>query len=299
MKSSSSEKLRVLILGASGMLGHTLFRALGESPLYEVHGTSRRRDALEDFLPGHMMGRVAFGVDAMNLQSVVSVLDSVAPDVVVNCIGIIKQAPSVRHNASTIQLNSLLPHQLLDACSSRGMRLIHVSTDCVFSGNGGNYRESDRPDPIDLYGKSKLLGEVSEASSLTLRTSIVGRELREHRSLIDWFLAQTGVVAGYDKAIYSGLTTTEFAGLLATTVLPDRSLSGLYHIASAPISKYQLLRLVASEYGWGGEILPVDEPVCDRSLAAERFTARTGYVAPPWPRMIAEMHECETRWGAG
>ena len=216
-----------------------------------------------------------------------------------NCVGVIKQRPDVQDAAHTVTMNALLPHQLAEVCTQTGSRLIHVSTDCVFSGRQGGYAESDLPDPADLYGRSKWLGEVTTAPALTLRTSIVGHELTTNRSLVDWFLSQRGTVRGFTRAIYSGVTTVEFARLLHTVVLPNEELTGLYHVAAEPITKYDLLRLVAEAYQWPGELVPDGDFVCDRSMRADLLAGATGYRPPGWPQMIRSMHAARTRWSSG
>lgn len=289
---------RVLLLGVTGMLGHTLLRELGRAPELDVYGTARRRDALRA-VPEELRDRVTTGIDATDTDAVRQVLDTVRPDVVVNCVGVIKQHPGVEDPVNTIAVNALLPHLLARICAGYGSRLIQVSTDCVFSGERGGYTEADLPDPRDLYGRSKLLGEVTAAPALTLRTSIIGHELASNRSLVDWFLSRTGVVRGYTRAIYTGVTTVEFARLLRSVVLPRPELSGLYHVAAAPISKYELLRLIADAYGWNGQLVPYDEFHCDRSLRAEAFHAATGYRPPPWPEMIADLRAAATAPATG
>ncbi|GIJ22539.1 dTDP-4-dehydrorhamnose reductase family protein [Micromonospora lutea] len=283
---------RVLVLGATGMLGHTLMRELLDAPGIEVHGAARGVAGL----PPTVAERVTTGVDVLAEGRVGRLLGQVGPDVVVNCVGVIKQRPEVQNAVHTVTVNALFPHQLAEECARRGMRLVHVSTDCVFSGDRGGYVETDIPDPPDLYGRSKLLGEVDRAPALTLRTSIIGHELSGHRSLVDWFLSQNGVVSGYTKAIYSGITTVEFARLLRSVVLPRENLTGLYHVAASPISKYELLKLVANVYGWAGRIVSHDGFVCDRSMSAEALAQTTGYRPPSWPEMIFHLVEARARW---
>ncbi|MGN9777406.1 dTDP-4-dehydrorhamnose reductase family protein [Micromonospora sp. H33] len=287
---------RVLVLGATGMLGHTLMRELNGAVGVEAYGAARDAAAADAF-PPDVAARITSGLDVLELDRVGLLLQEVRPDVVVNCVGVIKQRSEVQDAVRTITINSLFPHLLTRECAGRDIRLIHVSTDCVFSGDRGGYVETDIPDPPDLYGRSKLLGETTVPPALTLRTSIVGHELNSNRSLVDWFLAQTGVVTGYTKAIYSGVTTTEFARLLRSVVLPREDLVGLYHIAATPISKYELLHLIARTYGWTGRIVPHDAVVCDRSLSAAAFFSLTGYRPPAWPEMIAQLHATST-WGA-
>ncbi|MGX1618280.1 dTDP-4-dehydrorhamnose reductase family protein [Micromonospora chalcea] len=286
---------RVLVLGVTGMLGHTLLREFDRDPGIAVHGACRTGD-LTGLLPPGLAARVETGVDADDVDGVGSLLQRVRPDVVVNCVGVVKQRPEVQDAVGTVRLNALFPHLLARLCETVGARLVHVSTDCVFSGDRGNYVETDLPDPPDLYGRSKLLGEVGGPHALTLRTSIIGHELASSRSLVDWFLSQAGTVRGYTKAVYSGVTTVELARVLRTVVFPRTDLAGLYHVAAAPITKYDLLRLVASEYRWTGDIVPYDGFVCDRSLSAEAFAATTGYRPPSWPQMVAELRAARSRW---
>jgi len=273
------------------MLGHALMSQIGVMGSYEVHGSVRSLGVLPEFLPPELLHRVIVGVDATDPESLRRAISEVRPEIVVNCIGVIKQDPAVDNAINTINVNSLFPHLLARDCSHQNARLIQISTDCVFSGRRGNYSESDLPDPTDLYGRSKLLGEVTIAPHLTLRTSIIGHELTSARSLVDWFLSQTGVVNGYANAMYSGLTTVELARVLASFVFPQVDITGLFHVASEPISKFELLGLVAAQYGWDGELVRDCEVVIDRTLSAGPFSALTGYHAPPWPEMVAEMHK--------
>jgi dTDP-4-dehydrorhamnose reductase len=281
---------RVLILGISGMLGQTLFRILSERPELEVTGTIRgaRPDNREN--QDRRTGRIIGGVTAENLDTVTSAIAETGADVLINCIGVIKQVSAASEPLAVIPINALLPHRLAELCRAARTRLIHFSTDCVFSGNRGNYIESDVPDATDLYGRTKLIGEVTQPHTLTIRTSIIGHELQSSVSLIDWFLSQNGPVKGYSAAIYSGFPTVEMARILAQIVIPNSALNGLYHVSSKPISKLELLKLVARQYRKTIEIVPDNEVKIDRSLNSTRFTAVTGYVAPSWNELIAQMH---------
>jgi dTDP-4-dehydrorhamnose reductase len=169
------------------------------------------------------------------------------------------------------------------------VRLVHVSTDCVFSGEKGNYRENDPPDAADLYGRTKFLGEVDIPGCVTLRTSIIGHELSGRHGLVEWFLAQEGTVKGFARAVFSGFPTVEMARIVAERILPYERLSGLYHVSSEPISKYDLLRLVAKEYGKRIGIERDEEFACDRSLDSSRFREAIGYEPPAWPELVARM----------
>jgi dTDP-4-dehydrorhamnose reductase len=199
---------------------------------------------------------------------------------------------------ATMELNARLPHRLARLAAATGGRLIHVSTDCVFSGTTGGYSESDPPDPVDLYGRSKVLGEPSGDGILSLRTSIVGHELASRQGLVEWFLAQAGPVTGYRRAIFSGMPTVVLADVLARVVLPRPDLGGLYHLSSAPISKLELLELVAQRYDCRAELQPSDEPAIDRSLDSSRFRTATGWQPPSWPELVDAMAaDARTRYG--
>jgi dTDP-4-dehydrorhamnose reductase len=190
----------------------------------------------------------------------------------------------------SIPVNTLMPHRLAGLCKLVGTRLIHVSTDCVFSGQRGGYVEGDFADARDVYGKSKALGEVIYPHCVTLRTSTIGHELASQFGLLDWFLAQEGRCKGYTRAVFSGLPTVVFAQVVRDIVVPQTELSGLYHVAAKPIAKFDLLRMIADVYGKDIDIVPDDKLVIDRSLDAKRFQLATGYVAPEWPEMIKLMH---------
>jgi dTDP-4-dehydrorhamnose reductase len=213
------------------------------------------------------------------------------PDVVINCIGIIKQLPNANDHLESLTINATLPHRLAKYCDATNARLVHFSTDCVFSGKQGNYREEDFPDSYDLYGRTKFLGEVSYENSVTLRTSIIGHELDRSKSLVDWFLSQSGEVKGFTKAIFSGLPTIEVARVVKEYVIPNPNLSGLFHLSVDPINKYDLLNLVASTYGKTTNIIPDDKLVIDRSLNSDRFRTATGFKPKAWPELIKDMHE--------
>lgn len=284
------KKKNVLILGATGMLGHTLLRDLSRREQFEVHATARSRNGLPRWFSPELLTRIHTPVDADDFESVARVLAEVRPEVVINCIGVIKQLAAAKDPLACITINALFPHRLAKECARIDAQLIHVSTDCVFSGNKGGYEENDFPDCDDLYGRTKLLGEVDYPHAVTLRTSIIGHELHSSVSLIDWFLAQEGRVKGFTHAIYSGFPTVEMARIIAEVVIPRPDLCGLYHVSSAPISKYDLLCLVREEYGKTIEIDPDDSIVCDRSLDSSRFRAVTGYVPPTWEEMVQRMH---------
>jgi len=219
------------------------------------------------------------------------VFDEALPDVVVNCVGVVKQLAAADDALISIPLNSLLPHRLAHLCAETGSRLIHFSTDCVFSGKKGSYLESDVPDATDLYGRSKLLGEVDYPHAITLRTSLIGHELHGARSLLSWFLAQEGSVKGFTKAIFSGLPTVEIARVIEEYLLPHPDLHGVYQLSVDPISKHDLLSIVKDVYGKQIEIIPDDSLVIDRSLDSNRFREATGFVPKPWSELVQAMYD--------
>jgi dTDP-4-dehydrorhamnose reductase len=282
--------MKILILGVTGMLGNAMFRLLCRDSEHEVFGSARSSSALRYF-DESLARQIVTGVDVESHDSLVRTFGAVQPDVVINCIGLVKQLSDANDPLQAVPINSLLPHRLAALCKVASARLVHISTDCVFSGAKGGYLESDFTDAYDLYGRSKLLGEVDYPHAITLRTSIIGHELAGARSLLCWLLAQQGPVKGFTKAIFSGLPTNELARVIRDVVLPNPELHGLYHVASKPIDKYSLLGLVADVYGKAIEIVPDDSLIIDRSLSAERFRMATGYVAPEWPELIQKMFE--------
>lgn len=282
--------MNVLVLGVTGMLGNAMFRVLSEESGLIVYGTARGEKA-RIFFSKEQSNRLVIGVDVENHDSLVRAFTATRPDVVINCVGLVKQLADANDPLQAVPINTLLPHRLAALCQATGARLVHISTDCVFSGSKGNYLESDFPDAYDLYGRSKLLGEVDYPHAITLRTSIIGHELAGQRSLVGWFLVQQKSVKGFTKAIFSGLPTAELARVVREVVLPRPELHGLYHVATKPINKFDLLNLVAVAYGKEIEIIPDESLVIDRSLNAERFMKATGYVAPEWPALIQRMYE--------
>lgn len=282
--------MRVLILGASGMLGNAMLRTLSQSETYEVWGTARSASVLRHF-DASLAQRILTGIDVENADSLTAMLAEVRPSVVVNCIGLVKQLAQANDPLSALPINALLPHRLARLCGLLGARFVHISTDCVFNGRKGGYRESDPSDAEDLYGRSKYLGEVAYPHAITLRTSIIGHELSSAHGLVGWFLAQEGTIKGYRKAIFSGLPTVELARVVRDVVLLHPELSGLYHVAAQPIAKYDLLQLVRDTYGKDIDIEPDDRVAIDRSLNAERFQKATGYVAATWPELVARMRD--------
>lgn len=282
--------MRVMVLGVTGMLGNAMFRVLSENADLVVCGTARSVSSKRYFAE-NLQSQIIVGVDVENHDSLVRVFADVRPNIVVNCVGLVKQLADANNPLQAVPINTLLPHRLAALCQATSARLIHISTDCVFSGSKGGYLETDFPDAYDIYGRSKLLGEVDYPHAITLRTSIIGHELSGHRSLVNWFLAQQNSVKGFTRAIFSGLPTVELATIVRDVVLLHQELHGLYHVASKPINKFDLLQLVAKAYGKSIEIKPAEDLVINRSLNANRFKQATGYVSPEWPAMIQHMYK--------
>ncbi len=283
--------MRILVLGVTGMLGNAVFRVFVADPAFETWGTLRSHNALQYF-PQNSDAFLVSGVDVLDQDALVSVLAKVRPDVVINCVGLIKQLADANDPLTALPINAMLPHRLARLCELAGARLIHISTDCVFSGRKGLYLESDLSDAEDLYGKSKYIGELHDLPhAITLRTSIIGHELRSNYALVDWFLSREGEVKGFTKAIFSGLPTVELARVIKDFVVPHPQLNGLYHVAAEPIDKFRLLSQVAAQYDKTIDIRPDDALVIDRSLDGSRFRETTGYVAPEWPELIRRMYE--------
>ena len=280
--------MRCLILGGDGMLGHQLLKSwLGRhdvrvtlrGPLsaYTHYGLFRQENTFPH-------------INVQETDRVLDVLGEFRPDAVINCVGIIKQRSAAKESIPSLEVNSLLPHRLRLMCAAAGARLVHLSTDCVFNGRRGMYKQTDHADAEDLYGLSKYLGEVSEGPAITIRSSIIGLELSRKQSLIEWFLAQQGPIRGFTRAIYSGVTTAEMARIIEHVLLQEPELHGLWQVASAPITKFDLLCKLSALLGRRDITITPDHSFhCDRSLDGSDFARRTGYRVPDWDRMLEEL----------
>lgn len=280
--------MKILVLGANGMIGSAMLRSLSENTDWAVVGTVRA-ESCKGFFAESITSRMVSGVDLSGEDSLIRLFAAVKPDVVVNCAGLTKHLPAGNHPLTAILMNALLPHRLAELCKLASARLIHVSTDCVFSGMKGSYKETDPADAQDVYGRSKYLGEVGGEGLVTLRTSTIGHEMLTKYGLLEWFLAQRQC-KGFRHAIFSGLPTVEFARVVRDIVIPDKSLNGLYHIGASPIDKFSLLQLIAKVYQKDIAITADEEFRIDRSLNPDKFANATGYRAPAWPDLIEAMH---------
>ena len=271
--------MKILIFGASGMLGHALYSELKKN--HEVWGTVRTQKGNPNLLEG-------YSVD--NISKINELVAELKPDYVINCIGIIKQLKASKDKITSLEVNSLWPHRLAEICEAHHAKMIHFSTDCVFSGAKGNYLESDLADARDTYGLSKFMGEVDYPHALTLRTSIIGHELESSVSLVDWFLSQKNECKGFTKAIYSGFPTVVVAKFLNDYIF-NNFISGVYHFSSEPINKYELLKLIAKEYKKEITIHASEDLVIDRSLNSDRLRNKINFKPQSWPEMVKIMHE--------
>ena len=282
---------RVLILGGNGMLGHKVFQVLSKE--YEVHATFTNNDSYISALPVYKAvpnDRIHINANALEPNTIGKTISEVTPLVVVNCIGLIKQLKDIQNKAIATRINTEFPHYLSDVCDRNSVKLIHISTDCVFSGRKGMYTEKDSCDALDLYGKSKALGEITNGKHLTIRTSIIGRELVRSTGLLEWFLSCAGKqVKGYKNVFFSGLTTEELSYNILNVISYFPNLSGLYHISSRRISKYSLLSMIEEAWNLRISILPYESMYCDRSLDSSKYFAETGFNQPLWKDMITDL----------
>ena len=283
--------MNILIFGATGMLGHAVFRVLSNDKRLKVFGTIRSESS-KNLFPTRLAENLIPNIDIESDECLKKAFEISQPSVVINCIGIIKQLSDAKDVLKTVPINTLLPHRLAALSKQFGSRLILVSTDCVFSGSKGNYLETDFPDCDDLYGRSKLLGEIADNDQvLTIRTSIIGHELRGGHSLVNWFLSQTGSAQGYAKAIFSGLPTNVLASIILDCIIHWPNLHGLFHISANPINKYELLKLISKTYGKPIDIFKNEEVQIDRSLSHHKFHKATKYQAQDWPTLIESMKQ--------
>lgn len=285
--------MRVLICGGGGMLGHKLGQVYRDR--FETWVTLR--GGFRDYERFDLFDRerTVEGVDVFDFETVTRAFATARPDVVINAIGVIKQLPTAKDPIVALTINSLFPHRLAALCRDANARLITLSTDCVFNGRKGMYTEDNVADAEDLYGRTKYLGEATGENCLTLRTSIIGRELGSAHSLVEWFLSNRGgKVKGFANAIYSGFPTVIMAEIIADLIERHPKLSGLYHVSSEPINKYELLRLMLDAYRAEIEIEPDADFRIDRSLDSKLFREATGFKSPTWPEMIKKMADDPT-----
>ena len=280
--------MKILILGCSGLIGSTLFRVMFEDPSLEVIGTTRSKNSITKLTETYV-NNIITGVDIVDEQILLEIIQSKKPNVIINCIGITKHVDEINNYLGVIKINTTFPHKLAKLCETFSARLIHISTDCVFSGKGGFYSENDPTDSTDLYGKSKALGEIVYGENITIRTSTIGHELSTNNGLLNWFIKQKVRCKGFGNAIFSGVPTVVLAQIIRDYILPRKDLRGLYHIAASPINKYDLLMLIAEIYKKKINIELDRSFKIDRSLNAAKFNSATGYNPPGWRELIEIM----------
>jgi dTDP-4-dehydrorhamnose reductase len=280
--------MKILFLGSSGMVGHQLVEHFKND--FEVVAAYRSPKSFYSNRIDFSGFRQKFEINCLDSGLVEKLIIEERPDALINCAGIVKQSQEIKSIRSSIEINSVLPHRLNETCEKTGTRLIHLSTDCVFSGRKGMYSESDEADATDTYGRTKYLGEIRDSRALTIRTSKIGTEVFATNGLVEWFLSQKGKIKGFKKSIFSGFTMTEFGRILEKVLTQHRDLKGVYHIASQPINKFDLLAgLQELIKKWDVQIEPDESFLCDRSLNGTRFNETTGYKAPPWSFMLEEL----------
>jgi dTDP-4-dehydrorhamnose reductase len=277
-------------MGATGLIGSYIFRYLSSNTRHSVFGSIRSPVDI-GYFPDRYRPHLHPNINVENIAEVSNIFEKVNPEIVINCIGLTKHIPESFDPIRMIELNAMWPHRLAKLCSDYAAKLIHISTDCVFSGKKGNYLELDLPDSSDLYGRTKILGEVDYGGHLTLRTSTIGHELHTKYGLLEWFLAQERECLGFSRAIFSGLPSVVFAEVIRDFVLLNPQLRGLYQVSADPINKYDLLKLIANIYGKKIEIKQDHEFTIDRSLNCEKFKEATGYTPAAWPNLIETMYK--------
>lgn len=270
--------MKLLILGGNGMAGHMLADYFRRQGKHHVFHTTRDKNDLGGLY-----------VDADDIAGVEKLVEIVSPHCMINAMGVLNQFAE-RDRIGAYHVNGFLPHRLRRAADNIHARLIHISSDCVFEGTRGGYTEEDIPDGTSVYALTKSLGEVRAPGHLTIRTSIIGPEIRQGGiGLMEWFLAQKGRVSGYERVMWNGVTTLELAKVIDS--LLDSDLSGLIHLAHPePVSKYRLLQMMQSAFRKEGvEIIPEQTPVQDRTLVCTRSDVTVRL--PSYPRMLTELAE--------
>jgi len=280
--------MRILILGGTGMLGHQLYQHL--STRFPDTFTTIRQSC-EKYKIGKLInnGRIIESVDVTDFPVLTGVMKCVRPNVILNCIGVTKRRKEANEAIHAITLNALLPHMLSEWGRNNAAKVVNFSTDCVFDGKAGNYVDDSATNAVDLYGKTKAMGEIHGENALTLRSSFIGTELDSGTELLEWFLAQTGTVKGFKNAIYSGLTTLELSRVIEKILVYHPGANGIYNVSSDPISKYELLVLIRDKIHLNIEIIPDENMKCDRSLNSSKFRKAFNYAPPSWEAMIEEL----------
>jgi dTDP-4-dehydrorhamnose reductase len=289
--------MKILVLGATGMLGYQIFKFFSSEVSYDVYGTVRLKKNAQSFETFNAFkdgGKIIFDFDVSNFESIISLVDRLKPDLIINSIAYTNKDNKPNDFFMMTLINSFFPKKLSELCLNLKIRMIHFSTDAIFNGNKAPYSEDDIPDFLDFYGLTKYLGEVDKNHFVvTIRTSMIGHETEKKNSknIVNWFLSQNEEVKGFSKYIFSGLTTLEISKIIKNYIIPNKQLYGIYHVSSKPISKFDLLRLISSLYNKTIKIVPDSSVIINRSLDSSRFYLATGYKAPEWDVLINQMRE--------
>ena len=284
--------MRIIVLGSSGLIGNTITKFFLNQSKYETFGILRDLEKISFFDDKYHKNFIYID-NILDFEKFEKILIKSKPKLIINCLGITNKflKNNFKSVEESIKINALFPHRLHEICSKIDARLIHLSTDCVFSGRKGFYKEDDIPDPLDIYGRSKLLGELNYSNSLTIRKSVIGHEFLSRNGLLEWFLNKKETVEGYKNAIFSGLTVLELAKIIDKYIIPNKRLSGIIHVAGNPISKYELLYLISNEYQKKINIIPNESLKIDRTLNSNLFNDITGYQMKDWKELISSMRE--------
>ena len=283
--------MKILVFGATGMIGHKMFQLLTMNNL-EASGTVRHAPANYLSVSFFANQRIIPSIDVTKLASVQSLLNSRNPDIIINCVGITLRKPEIKDEELCVKVNAEFPHFLKKYVEVNKKYLIHFSTDCVFSGKADSYTEDSKPDATDVYGRTKALGEVSGDHALTLRGSQLGSEVFGKSELLEWAIAQSGQsIKGYDQAIYSGVTTNGVADLVADLIQRPKRLTGLYQVASQPISKYDLLCKVNQIFKLRMKIEPDSSYKNRKVLSAAKIASEIGYRCASWDQMLQQTYQ--------
>ncbi len=282
--------MKILVVGAGGMIGHKMVQSLTPD-FSETYGTIRRPFADYQKFSVFAANRIFDGVDVLNFSNLEKILNDLKPSVILNCVGVTLRKPEIQDLHHCLELNSFLPHRLKCWAAQNGARVVHFSTDCVFDGADGDYSEYSQPTAKDNYGRTKYLGEIADSPHcLTLRGSMIGRELFGKTELLEWTLAQRGkAVKGFGRVIYSGTTTVEMGRLVRSLLGRATFLSGIFQVSSTPISKYALLEKINKFYRLELNLTEDCNYVSNKVLLSTKLKAATGFVCPSWDEMIEKL----------
>ena len=286
-------KIKVLIIGGNGMIGSELLRSLKLfNKNLEVKATLRNKLNHYDIYLIYNNKDCFFKINVFEIDNIKDLIKLYKPNVIINCVGVTKQKINDFSLDKVKYINSNFPHKLYKLCNKESIRLIHLSTDCVFSGNRGEYKFNDIADAKDIYGQTKKEGEIIHDNSLTIRKSTIGYEMNKPHGLLEWFLCQKNDVLGFKNAIFTGVSTIELSKFISHIICKHQELSGLLHLRGPKIDKYSLLKKIKYFFNLDHINLKVDEKyICDRSLNEDRLLSKLNYSIPCWDTMIKDLYK--------